>query len=54
MGAVALMGAWRTWRAWRNSRQRPGRVRFYIQLGMQLLLGLACLTFGFWFLLYGG
>jgi len=54
MAAVACTGAWRTWRAWRGSADRRGRIRVYLQVAMQLALGLACMAFGIWFVLFGG
>jgi hypothetical protein len=54
MGAIAFMGAVRSFRNWRGSADRPGRWVMWLQVGLQVLLGVGCVVFGLWFLLFGG
>jgi hypothetical protein len=52
MAVLAFIGAWRSVQFWRGSKRRPHRWVLYIQVGAQVLLGLAALVFGIWFLLF--
>jgi heme/copper-type cytochrome/quinol oxidase subunit 3 len=52
MGFIAFTGAWRSVQNWRSSKQRPSKVLLGIQVGLQVLIGVACVLFGLWFLLF--
>ncbi len=54
MGVIAFVGAARTVRNWRGSAVRPALWVLVLQVGLQVILGLGCLLFGTWFLLFGG
>lgn len=53
MAFIAFMGAWRSVQNWRGSRQRPNRVLMFIQVGLQVALGIAAVVFGIWFFWFG-
>ncbi|MBK8206722.1 MAG: hypothetical protein IPK87_07975 [Planctomycetes bacterium] len=53
MAAVAFMGAFRSGRNWQTSARRPARAVMIVQVALQVMLGLACVVFGLWFLLFG-
>lgn len=53
MSFVAFMGAWRSLHNWRSSKDRPSRLRLYLQLVGQLGIGVTALAFGIWFLIFG-
>lgn len=53
MAAVAFMGAFRSVRNWQTSARRPARAVMMVQVALQVLLGLACVIFGLWFMLFG-
>ncbi len=53
MAAVAFMGAFRSVRNWQTSSRRPARAVMLVQVTLQVVLGLACVVFGLWFLLFG-
>lgn len=53
MAAVAFMGAFRSVRNWQTSARRPARAVMIVQVALQVMLGLACVVFGLWFLLFG-
>ncbi len=53
MAMIAFMGAYRSVANWRGSKRRPAKWAITIQVGLQVFLGLCCLVFGLWFLLFG-
>lgn len=53
MSFVAFMGAWRSVYNWRTSKDRPSRLRLYLQVVGQVGIALTALAFGIWFLIFG-
>lgn len=53
MAMIAFMGAYRSVANWRGSKRRPAKWAITIQVGLQVFLGLCCLVFGLWLLLFG-
>jgi hypothetical protein len=52
MAFLAFVGAYRSVQYWRGSKRRPHKWVLYTQVGAQVVLGLAALVFGIWFLLF--
>lgn len=53
MAVLAFVGAGRSLRAWRGSKPRPPLGVALVPMILQVILGVGCLVFGLWFLLFG-